>query len=101
MSKELLSLKFYNFFDVSLTKFKNNQILLNKISHRFLLTIKLITGWKSLIKPIVRSVIMLNAVLQSAVEPLTAAFVWQLLMTLSKQALFSTDTGTPASLNKD
>jgi len=32
-----------------LTKFKNNQILLNKIGHRFLLTTKLFTGWKSLI----------------------------------------------------
>ncbi len=33
----------------SMTKFKNNQILLNKISHRFLLTAKLFTGWKILI----------------------------------------------------
>ncbi len=32
-----------------LTKFKNNQILLNKISHRLLSTTKLFTGWKSLI----------------------------------------------------
>ncbi len=32
------------FFDVCLTKFKNNQILLNKISHIFLLTTKLFTG---------------------------------------------------------
>jgi len=34
-----------------LTKFQNNQILLNKVSHRFLLTtkLKLFTGWKILI----------------------------------------------------
>jgi len=32
------------FFDVCLTKFKNNQILLNKISHRFLRTTKLLLG---------------------------------------------------------
>ncbi len=31
-------------FYVCLTKFKNNQILLNNISHRLLLTIKLFTG---------------------------------------------------------
>jgi hypothetical protein len=29
------------FIEVCLTKFKNNQILLNKISHRFLMTTKL------------------------------------------------------------
>jgi hypothetical protein len=32
------------FFDVCLTKFKNHQILLNKISHRFQLIAKLFTG---------------------------------------------------------
>jgi hypothetical protein len=32
------------FFDLCLTKCKNNQILLNKISHRFLPTTKLFTG---------------------------------------------------------
>jgi hypothetical protein len=32
-----------------LTKFENQQILLNKISHIFLLTTKLFIGWKSLI----------------------------------------------------
>jgi hypothetical protein len=36
--------KILEFFNVCLTKFKNNQILLNKISHRFLLTTKLFTG---------------------------------------------------------
>ncbi len=41
LSKVLESLEF---FDVSLTKFKNSQILLNKISHRFLLATKLFTG---------------------------------------------------------
>ncbi len=36
-------------FGICFTKFKNNQILLNKISHRFLVTTNLFTGWKSLI----------------------------------------------------
>ncbi len=31
-------------FNVFFTKFKNNQILLHKMSHRFLLTTKLFTG---------------------------------------------------------
>jgi hypothetical protein len=35
---------FRNFFDARLTKFINNQILLHKISLRFLLTTKLFTG---------------------------------------------------------
>ncbi len=34
-------------FVVCLTKFENYQILLNKISHRFLVTTKLFSGWKS------------------------------------------------------
>ena len=46
----LWSLEFMNFFDICLTKFKNYQIILNIISHRFLVTIKLFSGWKSLIK---------------------------------------------------
>jgi hypothetical protein len=33
-----------------LTKFENYQILLNKISHWFLETTKLFSGWKSLIR---------------------------------------------------
>ncbi len=36
-AREKIRTEFYNFFHVHLTKFKNNQILLNKISHRFLL----------------------------------------------------------------
>ena len=44
ISTALESLEFWKFFEVYLTKFKNNQILLNKISHRFLLTTKLFTG---------------------------------------------------------
>jgi hypothetical protein len=44
ISADLESLEFYKFFDVHLTKFKHDQILLNKISHRFLLTTKLFTG---------------------------------------------------------
>jgi hypothetical protein len=40
----LESLEFYNFFDACWTKFRNNQIKLNKISHRLLLTNKLFTG---------------------------------------------------------
>jgi hypothetical protein len=31
-------------FNVFLTKFKNNQILLNEVSHRLPLTTKLVTG---------------------------------------------------------
>ncbi len=46
----LESLEFCNFFDVCLTKFENYQILLNKISHRLLVTTKLFSGWKSLIE---------------------------------------------------
>jgi hypothetical protein len=49
ISTDLESFKFYNSY-VFLTQFKNNQILPNKISHRFLLTIKLFTGRNSLIE---------------------------------------------------
>ncbi len=38
ISTDLESLEFQKFFDVFLTKLKNNQILLNKISHRFLVS---------------------------------------------------------------
>jgi hypothetical protein len=41
ISTDLESLEFLKFFYVGL---KNNQILHNKISHRFLLTTKLLTG---------------------------------------------------------
>jgi hypothetical protein len=44
LSTDLESLEFYNNFDACLTKFKNSQILFNKLSHRFLLTTKLFTG---------------------------------------------------------
>jgi hypothetical protein len=44
ISTYLESLEFYKFFDVCLTKFENYQILLNKISHRFLMTTKLFIG---------------------------------------------------------
>jgi hypothetical protein len=44
VSTDLESLEFYKFFDVCLTKFKNNLIVLNKISHSFLLTTNLFTG---------------------------------------------------------
>jgi hypothetical protein len=40
----LESLEFYKFLDVGLDKFKNNDILPNKISHIFLVTTKLFTG---------------------------------------------------------
>ncbi len=43
ISTDLESLKFEKFFEVCLTKFKNNQILLHKIIHRFMLTTKLFT----------------------------------------------------------
>ncbi len=41
---DFVSLEFFKNFDVCLTKFKNNTNLLNKISHRFLLTTNLFTG---------------------------------------------------------
>jgi hypothetical protein len=37
-------IEFLKIFDVCLTKFENYQTLLNKISHRFLLTTNLISG---------------------------------------------------------
>jgi hypothetical protein len=40
----LESLEFLKIFDVCLTNFKSNQILLNTISHRFLVTTKLLSG---------------------------------------------------------
>ncbi len=45
-------LKILEFFDVYLTKLENYQILLNKISHRFLASTKLFSRWKSSINPI-------------------------------------------------
>jgi hypothetical protein len=44
ISTYLKSLEFLKIFDAYLTKFKHTQILLNNISHRFLLTTKLFTG---------------------------------------------------------
>jgi hypothetical protein len=44
LSTDLEDFRVLEFFDVCLTKFKNNKILLNKISHRFLWTTKLFTG---------------------------------------------------------
>jgi hypothetical protein len=49
ISTDFESLEFNEFFDVCLTKFKTNDILLDKISHKFLLTNKLFTGRESLI----------------------------------------------------
>jgi hypothetical protein len=43
LAQILESLEFWKFFYEGSTKFKNNQILLNKISHKFLLTTKLFT----------------------------------------------------------
>jgi hypothetical protein len=43
-AREKISIESLKIFDVYLTKFKNNQTLLYKISHRFLLTTKLFTG---------------------------------------------------------
>jgi hypothetical protein len=48
ISTYLESLQLWEYFDVCLTKFKKNQILLNKVIHRILLTTKLFTGWKIL-----------------------------------------------------
>jgi hypothetical protein len=47
ISTYLESLEFLKFVDVRLTKFENYQILIDKISHRFLVTTKLFGGWKS------------------------------------------------------
>ncbi len=47
VSIDLESLEFYNFFGVHLTLFDKYQILLNKISHRFLLTTKLYASERS------------------------------------------------------
>jgi hypothetical protein len=49
ISTDLESVEFYKCFDVSLDKFENNQILLYKISHRFLVTNKLFIGQKTLV----------------------------------------------------
>jgi hypothetical protein len=49
ISAYLESLEFTKFFDVSLVKSENNQILRNKISHRFLIATKVYTEWKILI----------------------------------------------------
>ncbi len=38
-------LEFLEFFDICLTKFKNNQILLNNISHRYLMTTRLFKAY--------------------------------------------------------
>ncbi len=64
-STDLESLEFYNFFDVYLAKFKNFQILLIKISHRFIVTTKQLSGWKRLIKPAMQIVITLNVIVLS------------------------------------
>ncbi len=40
----LESVEFWKLFDICLTNFENYQILINKISHRFLVTSKLFTG---------------------------------------------------------
>ncbi len=49
ISADLESLELKKIFDVCLNKFENNQILLNKISHRFQATTPLFSGWKSII----------------------------------------------------
>ncbi len=45
LSKNWEFLEFNNSFDVGYAEFKNSQILLNNISHRFLVAAKLITLW--------------------------------------------------------
>ncbi len=50
ISTYLESLEFQKFFQACLYKFESYQILLNKISHRFLATTKLFSSWKSLIE---------------------------------------------------
>jgi hypothetical protein len=53
INRDLESIEFLNFFAVYLTKFETYQILLNKISHRFLVTTKVFSGWKSLIQNVI------------------------------------------------
>jgi hypothetical protein len=53
ISTDLESLELEKIFGVCLTKFEDYQIWLNKISHWFLVTAKLFTGWKSLIDMVV------------------------------------------------
>ncbi len=48
ISAHMESEEFWELIDVSLTKFKNNHILLNKISRRIIPTTKLFTGRKIL-----------------------------------------------------
>jgi hypothetical protein len=52
ISKDWESLEFLKIFYVYFAKCKNKRILLNKTSHRFLLTTKLFTGCKILIDEI-------------------------------------------------
>ncbi len=59
-------LRIIYFFDVCLTKFKNDQILLNKISHRFLLTAKLFPG-RNIIITAVKQVLVQNSVKESTI----------------------------------
>ncbi len=68
ISTDLESLEFCKFFDVGLTKFKNNQNLLLKTSHRYLLTTKPFTLWKILIRKqastiIINSTLHINTIL--------------------------------------
>ncbi len=44
ISTYLETLNFYKFLDTCLTKFENYQNLLNKISHKFLVATKLLSG---------------------------------------------------------
>ncbi len=50
INTNLESLGFYKTFYVCLTKLKNNQILLNKISHRLLMTTKPLLGERASLK---------------------------------------------------
>jgi hypothetical protein len=59
ISTDLETLEFQKFFDSRLTKFKNNYILLDKISHWFLLTAKLFSGWKILLVPMTQGLELL------------------------------------------
>ncbi len=56
ISAYLESLEFYKCFDLCLAKFENYQYLLDKICHRFLVTIKLFSGWKNFIMDVLTNV---------------------------------------------
>ncbi len=71
---------FGEFFDVRLTKFKNNQNLLNKISHRILLTTRLFTGQKIVINICLLFTVCLRSSLFHVLLLFQVVFLMSLIM---------------------